>query len=75
MKLYVPIPVVGLAICVYGNSQIDWEASLNEGRVCVRYHVDPLLDDRKRIYDNLSIFLVRIIPFPPLDLKAGSALK
>ncbi|KIO27058.1 hypothetical protein M407DRAFT_73753 [Tulasnella calospora MUT 4182] len=42
------------------NETIDWEASLNEARVCVRYHVDPLLDDRKRIYDSLSIFLAKV---------------
>lgn len=41
------------------RDQIDWEASANEGRVCVRYNVDPELDEKKRVYDGLSTFLVR----------------
>ncbi|KAG8944500.1 MutS protein msh5 [Tulasnella sp. 424] len=42
------------------NETIDWEASLNEARTCVRNNVDPQLDERKRIYDSLSIFLTKV---------------
>ncbi|KAG8930587.1 MutS protein msh5 [Tulasnella sp. 418] len=42
------------------NETIDWEMSQNEERVCVRHLVDPELDEKKRIYNSLSIFLSEV---------------
>jgi DNA mismatch repair protein MSH5 len=40
--------------------QIDWEESANEGRVCVRPHIDPELDEWKHNYAGLDETLVSI---------------
>ncbi|KAG9034813.1 MutS protein msh5 [Tulasnella sp. JGI-2019a] len=42
------------------NETIDWEASMNEGRVSVRHNIDPELDEKKRVYDGLDTFLAKV---------------
>ncbi|KAG8888308.1 MutS protein msh5 [Tulasnella sp. 332] len=42
------------------NETIDWEASMNEGRVCVRHGIDLELDEKKKVYDGLSTFLAKV---------------
>ena len=46
-------------IYVGDKPQIDWEDSKTEGRICVRRHVDPELDEWKHVYNGLSSVLVR----------------
>ncbi|KAF8332768.1 uncharacterized protein EI90DRAFT_2918244 [Cantharellus anzutake] len=42
------------------NETIDWEASENERRICVRQHIDPELDEFKRIYHGLDSLLSKV---------------
>jgi DNA mismatch repair protein MSH5 len=42
------------------NDTIDWEASENERRTCVRPHVDEELDQMKQIYHGLDNLLSKV---------------
>ena len=42
------------------NETIDWETSENERRVCVRQHIDPELDEFKRVYNGLDSLLSKV---------------
>ncbi|KAK2465358.1 hypothetical protein APHAL10511_002712 [Amanita phalloides] len=42
------------------NGIIDWEESVNAGRVCVRQHVDEELDNKKHIYFGIDSVLSKV---------------
>ena len=39
-------------------AQIDWDESAENGRVCVRAHVDEELDELKHLYNGIDEVLV-----------------
>lgn len=42
------------------NETIDWEESVNAGRVCVRPHIDEELDNRKHVYHGIDSILSKV---------------
>ncbi|OCH92840.1 hypothetical protein OBBRIDRAFT_725988 [Obba rivulosa] len=42
------------------NATIDWEESINSGRVCVRPHIDEDLDNLKHIYHGIDDVLSKV---------------
>ena len=48
------------------HNKIDWEASQIEERVCVMHGIDPELDEKKKIYNSLSTFLVSGTDLPTI---------
>ncbi|CDO75430.1 hypothetical protein BN946_scf184916.g14 [Trametes cinnabarina] len=43
-----------------GLVKIDWEESMNAGRVCIRPHIDEELDNLKHIYHGIDAVLSKI---------------
>ncbi|OBZ71456.1 Prohibitin-2 [Grifola frondosa] len=40
--------------------QVDWEESVNAGRICVRPHIDEELDNMKHIYNGIDAVLSKV---------------